>query len=176
MNSRLSTTRFRRRLTQYVKALVLLWIVACQFPLPLAHSHQAMLGDTLETHLREHHSCTGDSPADFPCNCSTVCADELHWHWLMPWDRVDEDGQSRMPQTPNLASSPMTGWMGNAAIECDSSSQGDVLVSESQLSLIWMAAEPLDLAPERFLLGRPPADRIAYAGVSLFTRLCVSRC
>lgn len=175
MRSRPSATVFRRRLTYYVKALVLLWMVACQFPLPLAHSHQAMFGGTLDAHLRQHHACTIDTAAD----CSKQCAqtgDELHWHWMMPWDVVDEDGQPRLPQTLNLSISPMAGWMGNTMIDSDHGSRDLLPQSEALLSQIWIAAEPLGLPPEQLSPGRPPANRITYDGVSLCTRLCVSRC
>ncbi|MEZ6136473.1 MAG: hypothetical protein R3C53_16380 [Pirellulaceae bacterium] len=62
--------------------LVLVWMIVCQFPLPMAHAHDAQPGqdsysnDQLGEHLARYH--TGHS----------LDPDAVHWHVVFVWDMV----------------------------------------------------------------------------------------
>ncbi len=67
------------------------WMLAVQLPLPLVHAHSdssesnALLQQHVERHHHEHPST---------CHHEFGSTEDLHWHWVMPWEFTDVDNQS----------------------------------------------------------------------------------
>lgn len=64
----------RPRFCFRTRLLLLLWMIACQFPLPVVHSHETLRSThaSFRHHLRIHHSNHEIQPLG------------LHLHWMMP--------------------------------------------------------------------------------------------
>lgn len=69
----------RRSPWRRVRLACLVWLVVCQFPLPVVHSHESLVSLdplALRSHLQCHHADQVD--------CAQCDEHELHWHWLLP--------------------------------------------------------------------------------------------
>jgi hypothetical protein len=72
-------------------------MLAGQLPLPLVHAHSDSSESNvlLQQHVERHHHDHATSGRQ-----ETQSTEDLHWHWVMPWEFTDVDNPS-LPKTPN---------------------------------------------------------------------------
>ena len=83
----------QNRSTSRLRWAVLVWLVVCQFPIPMAHSHEhhgEENGWSPTSHLFKHHSGQVLEP------------DAFHWHFVIPWDLACGLGDEADPIAPPL--------------------------------------------------------------------------
>jgi hypothetical protein len=88
-----STAYTRRSKWHRLRCWCLAWLIFCQFPVPIVHSHDSLAvldPAVLRCHLQYHHA---DLCVLAPGDCKQCGGTDLHWHWLLPseltWRSVD---------------------------------------------------------------------------------------
>jgi hypothetical protein len=140
---------------------VFVWICLSQFPIPVAHSHQAIAVD--DVRLASH--------IDLKHHAGNEEIDHLHWHLLMPWEIAgegDEDERSHH--------SPLGLW----GAEGSSLPHSETAVDAPTVPRLWTVYTfddrscPRYPSPQARLIGTPASFLQTYAGVPLCTLVCVS--
>ncbi|TWU24026.1 hypothetical protein Pla52o_19490 [Novipirellula galeiformis] len=157
-----------------LRIAALVWLLLAQFPLPVAHSHEAMGGNSLNTHLARHHQ-VGDCVRDVRLLSEGEQNGGVHWHWFMPCDfPVPTEDSSDLPHSAAFSPLGIWGNQGDSTLEDDVACLWDVLHLDARNC--WFALEfPVCIAPS--LSDSMPRHSFTqtYLDVPLCTLVCVSR-
>lgn len=151
----------------------LAWLILCQFPIPIAHSHDslAVLNPVAwQEHLRTHHPELNALDGDFSAGCLNCSgeADRVHWHLMLPWELSLSGGADPSHQSVPLVASPLGLWGGTAGVDNATTVGVTVAASalEPKLDLCWL---------ERWnVVGEGRSDLANFAGRGGTRCLCPS--
>lgn len=145
------------------------WLMLCQFPLPIAHSHDSLAHFNPQAwleHLQVYHPeiCPVLDCSSVTCSAHPSHDNEIHWHWVLPGEFVSVGLGSPSNDRTFPIGSPFGVWG-----ECSGASTGQVtsvIVANSHVeSLIsfllachqgpgWLLKEPLPSLTCQPLLAR----------------------
>ncbi len=169
------------------RCFALAWLLVCQFPIPIAHSHEQLAHQDpsgLVAHLKTHHDRTCHL-----AECDAKCDDDVHWHLVLPWDAA---GVSKSEQTPTgfpinagfpVNAGCVLGLWGGVQLDLAGLPPDCELRSNLNACLCWALIAPNVLVevlpsagPQAQLYGGLPhahAFTQSYMGVSLCELICV---
>ncbi len=109
----------RKRLSSWHlhRCWCVVWLVICQFPIPVAHSHDSLSElnpDAWQRHLQVYHSEKCDTADCDPAGCSenSPADDHVHWHWILPGELTAGSFGSQSSDSPLPVTSPFGFWGG----------------------------------------------------------------
>lgn len=102
------------------------WLIFCQFPLPIAHSHDGLAHSNQQAwleHLQVYHPeiCPVLDCSSVTCFAHSSHDNEIHWHWVLPGEFVSVGLGSQFNDRPFSVGSPFGVWG-----ECSGASTGQV--------------------------------------------------
>lgn len=133
------------------------WIVLCQFPMPVAHSHDGLAHfnpQAWQDHLQVYHpeSCPALDCNSVACSAHRPQDNDFHWHWVLPGEFV-VDGLGSQSHDRPLPVSSLFGFWG----ECSEASTGQAtsaIVANSQVESLISYLLACHLGPGWFLKER----------------------
>ena len=155
-SGRSSSRRYRG-----VRCCVSVWLVLCQFPLPVVHAHPADAVDqlSLASHLDRHHRA---DPHD---------TEQWHWHLMMPWELGPEQNGEDSGSS-NLAPSRI--WAPRDELTAQLGHTFEWYPECAISRFVARLATVIHAVDSDAHLDRPPGFLSTYDGVSLVALVCVS--
>lgn len=133
------------------------WLMLCQFPLPIAHSHNGLAHSNpqaWQAHVQVYHPemCSAQDCNEIACSAHQPQDSDIHWHWILPGEFAFDGLGSQSNDRTVPVSSPFGLWG-----ECSGASMGQVtslILAHSQVESLILCLLAYHQGPGWFLKER----------------------